>query len=346
MALGCGALVLAAACIAGVAHVTFGPLGYRARQTADWWPWRYSRNCHELEVWKEGPGCWCANNAVLQIPFFGTPPDTVNVQIASHHPDLGKSPVAIMYGGWGGPRERILIRSPSWEMLTIPVTEEYLYRPSSSAECRRWKLPWVPAHARSLSPIQMGYFVLSLRASRAWRAGGRLPTDAERELAVAVLLPEWRLGRGCYPPERWKEGRGCWCRPDALLEIPISREPPESVDVMLGAFHPDIPGRPLTIEYGGRAGPTERLVIDDLAWHVVRVPLSGDYLYHPNTERDKLWWRFLSLRRRDDLVMPKGDRGFGYFVLSLKTSRGWVPREREISGDVRNLGVAVLLPDL
>jgi len=239
-----------------------------------------------------------------------------------------------------------VLRSPSWEALRIPAIPEYLYSPTASAECARWRMPWLPKTIRALSPREIWYLVLSLGVSHTWRSGQDAAAEQSRELGVAVLFPDWQPGRGCHPTEGWKEGKGCWCSPDAILQVPITREPPDSVDVFLGAFHPDIPGTPLTVEYGGWRGPTERVVIDDLAWRAIRVPVAGDYRYQVGSFRDGVWWHLLSVSRRVDLKLNEDPLGFGWFTLSLKTSRGWVPREWGIGDDVRNLGVAVLFPDL
>ena len=65
--------------------------------------------------------------------------------------------------------------------------------------------------------------------------------------------------------------------------------------------------------------------MNDKSWKIVEIPVTMDYIFE---------FRGLNkLRKR-------------YFVVSLNVSRTWIPKEWDVNEDKRELGVAVLIPNL
>jgi hypothetical protein len=329
----------------GAVTVAWGAMGYSAMHRADWWPWRYGRNCYNLERSGWGEGCWCTDDAVLQIPFFGRPPEMLRVPINVRHPDAKEDPVVVRYGGLRGTTRSVVFRSPSWKTLTIPVTEEYLYSPTASRERHRWKLPWLPPTAKSLAPREIWYVVLSIGVSRTWvpEQWGRGPDP--RELAVKVLVPIGRFDRGCFRADSLGEGIVRWCTTDAVIQVPIRGTIPDEVEVSFGAFHPGIEDSSVTIRYGGLSGPTDSLVVSEKSWNKVTIPLTDDYLYRPSDIHDAEWRDLLSVPVPSALQIAPPASRLSYLLLSVQTSRGWRPGEWSARGHTQEVGLAVRLPD-
>jgi hypothetical protein len=344
-ALTLSAVAIVGATLVGAVTVTWGSLGYSAMQHADWWPWRYARNCYQLQRSPDGEGCWCANDAVLQIPYFGRPPDVIHLPISARHPDAKDQPVVVRYGGLSGTTQGVVFAEPSWRILTIPVTEEYLYNPTASRERHRWELPWIPPTAKSLVPRDIWYVVLSIEVSRTWVPEQWGWSGDSRELAVKVLVPEGRFERGCFHAERVRNGTLLWCSTDAVAQMPIPGIPLSSVRVGFGAFHPGIEDSSVIIRYGGLSGPTDSLVVTEKSWNRVRIPLTDDYLYTPADIHNPQWQSLLSVPMASYLETAPPREDTSYLILSLRTSRGWTPREWTAGGEAREVGLALLVPD-
>jgi O-antigen ligase len=157
----------------GTYNNAFGKEGYRARQKADWWLYKYEKNCYEYERWPKGPVRWCKNDAFLQIPVKrGRPfPEEVTISLCVRNPDIKTRPVEVSYGGKSGLQNRIIMKDYSWKTLRIPVTEDHMFE--------------------HMGPdgVLRRYFILSLDISRTWVPKEWGVNEDTRELGVAVLTP-------------------------------------------------------------------------------------------------------------------------------------------------------------
>jgi hypothetical protein len=329
--------------LVGTVSVSHGSLGYPGRHQKDWWPWRYLKNCYNIERWAEGEGCWCKSDAILQFPYFVAPPETLKIRIAAYHPDIRHNPVTVHYGGITGSQETVTFKTPSWKTISIPITDAYLFSPTASRECRHWKLPWLPPSAKSIAPTELWYVVLRLQTSRTWKPSEWGEHPDARELALKVLLPETKLGRGCYRSEQWQEGNVTWCRENAVLEVPLTGIPPSSAEVSLRATHPDIHKNPVVVRFGAIGGPTDSITITDHAWRDLSIPVTGNHMWSTAKIRSPMWWYFLGIPRPRESWLTRQRREQRYFVLSVHTSRHWIPVLWGVSDDTRELGVAVLV---
>ncbi len=156
--------------VLGSYQTTFGQNGYKARQQADWWPFKYEKNCYAIEKWKEGVVRWCNKDAILQIPINKALPAQIKVTFIVRHPDIQLKPVMVKYGGKGGTAHEVVLRNHSWKTIEIPVTMDYIFE--------------IEAPNKSLKR----YFVLSLDVSRTWIPKEWGVNNDTRELGVAVLI--------------------------------------------------------------------------------------------------------------------------------------------------------------
>jgi O-antigen ligase len=298
---------------------TYGREGYEARQRANWWPYKYEKNCYRAEQWKEGRVRWCKNDAFLQRRLYVDNVKvlkTVKVAFQVHHSDIQTNPVIVSYGGKFGTRHDIIIKDYSWHNIEIPFTEEYIFKFASPLK------------------RQEEYFILSLDVSRTWVPKEWGVNDDPRELGVAVLLNDKYFKRrwwshtyekNCFSEEEWGEAKVRWCKKDAVLQIPLITNKMKNMNEFRFAFilqHPDMQLNPVTLSYGGKSGILHKVVINNNAWNIIKIPVSEDYIF----EIDTPW----NIRER-------------YFVLSLDVSRTWIPKEWGVNDDPRELGVAVLL---
>lgn len=157
--------------VLGSYRTTFGQNGYKARQQADWWPFKYEKNCYAIEKWKEGVARWCNKDAALQIPITKALPAKIKLTFIAHHPDIQLKPVTVKYGGKAGVVHEVVLKEHSWKTIEIPVTMDYIYE--------------IVAPNKSLKR----YFVLSLDVSRTWIPKEWDVNDDTRELGLAVLIP-------------------------------------------------------------------------------------------------------------------------------------------------------------
>jgi hypothetical protein len=160
--------------------------------------------------------------------------------------------------------------------------------------------------------------------------------------------------RNCYPKETWEIGTVRWCRDDASIQIPILRALPDTIRFGLAVHHPDVHTNAVKVGYGGKSGIYGLLTFNDKMWKTVEVPVTEDHVFEPNAidhRQDSRWFLLPSTTRRlrekyalHYLESPPFPTRF--FVLRLSVSRTWLPREHGIENDARDLGVAVLLPEL
>jgi O-antigen ligase len=157
----------------GTYNNAFGKEGYRARQHAGWWLYKYEKNCYAYERWPEGSVRWCKGDASLQIPIKKgrSFPEEVTIALCVRNPDIKRKPVVVKYGGKSGPENSIVMRDYSWRIIRIPVTKDHMFEyMGPDGELRR-------------------YFVLSLDVSRTWIPKEWGVNEDTRELGVAVRLP-------------------------------------------------------------------------------------------------------------------------------------------------------------
>lgn len=159
----------------GSYQTTFGSKGYSARQNANWWPYKYERNCYELEQWGNATARWCNDNAVLQISIGKALPEVITVPLAVRHPDVLQRPVTVRYGGKSGAIHEVLFKDHAWSAVHIPVTEEHIFELAN----------------HDGDGIRERFFVLSLDVSRTWIPKEWGVNDDPRELGVAVIIPEF-----------------------------------------------------------------------------------------------------------------------------------------------------------
>jgi len=144
----------------------------------------------------------------------------------------------------------------------------------------------------------------------------------------AMQDAEWwplKYERNCYATEYWGGRKIRWCGKDAFLQVPIRKSIPDKVWLTFFIKHPDIETRPLTLRYGGKKGVTHELVIRDISWKTITIPMTSDYIYEFN---------------------PPNKPVQKYFVVCLDVSRTWTPKNFGINNDSRALGVAVAIPNL
>jgi O-antigen ligase len=145
----------------------FGSEGYKSRQKAEWWPFKYENNCYPEGDLERGAARWCKKDAVLQVPISRLP-DKVKLTFVVYHPDIQSKPVIVRYGGMSGPAHEITVKDKKWNTVEIPVTEDYLLRSKK--------------HGR--------YFVLSLDVSSTWVPKEWGISEDKRELGVLVLTSQ------------------------------------------------------------------------------------------------------------------------------------------------------------
>ena len=155
----------------GTYHNAFGPQGYWTRQQADWWPFKYEKNCYPIADWGGRKVRWCSQGAFVQIPVRGALPPRIQLTLGVHHPDLSSKPVTVKYGGRKGAFHEIVVEESSWQTVELPVTRDDIVEV---------KLPNMPLRK---------YFVLSLDVSRTWIPKEWGVNEDGRELGVALMLP-------------------------------------------------------------------------------------------------------------------------------------------------------------
>ena len=159
--------------ILGSYQTTFGSKGYLARQNADWWPYKYERNCYELEKWGKTNARWCKDKAFLQLSFGKTLPQDVTITFTVLHPDTPQNPVTVRYGGKSGAVHEIVFKGIPWITVQSPVTEDHIFE------------------FTNLNGIVEKHFVLSLDVSRTWIPKEWGVSGDTRELGVAVIMPKF-----------------------------------------------------------------------------------------------------------------------------------------------------------
>ncbi len=151
-------------------QTTFGSKGYLARQEADWWRFKYSRNCYKPEVVRDGKiGFWCKKNAFLQIGVRDSI-KAVNFDLFIGHPDIKLNPVTVRYGGKDGLTHEMVFDDYVCKTLRIPVTRENVFEfktPNGNIE---------------------KYLILSLDVSRTMVPKELGMNNDTRELGVAVIV--------------------------------------------------------------------------------------------------------------------------------------------------------------
>ncbi len=159
--------------ILGSYQTTFGSKGYLARQNADWWPYKYERNCYALEKWGDTDARWCKDKAFLQLRFGKTLPEDVPITFTVQHPDALQKPVTVRYGGKSGAVHEIIFKDIPWITVKIPVTKDHIFEFTSP------------------TGILKRYFILSLDVSRTWVPKEWGVSEDTRELGVAVIIPKF-----------------------------------------------------------------------------------------------------------------------------------------------------------
>jgi hypothetical protein len=166
-------LFLTAVFLWGTYNNAFGKEGYKARQKADWWPFKYEKNCYPDEKWKEGNVRWCKKDAFLQIPLYINKekiPKKINLAFKIHHPDVESNPVTVRYGGKSGTFHEVIIKNHSWSNIEIHFTDDNIFKFASPYNVTQWN------------------FVLSLDISRTWIPKEWAVNSDSRELGMAVLI--------------------------------------------------------------------------------------------------------------------------------------------------------------
>ena len=190
-----------------------------------------------------------------------------------------------------------------------------------------------------VSAIQYGYSFKSINIKSAWlifiiiafifTAATYDKTFGKNGYKSLRKAMWWTLGadRNHYKIEKWNEGSVIWCNKDAVIEIPLDYPDPESLNLKLIVMHPDVNINPVTVKYGGKSGATHSMELRDKSWKTINIPITSEYL----------------LERSN----PKmGFRTTQSLILSFDVSRTWIPRKYGINDDTRELGVAVLIPEL
>jgi hypothetical protein len=133
-----------------------------------------------------------------------------------------------------------------------------------------------------------------------------------------------RYERNCHGEEQDGKYRWRWCGRNARVKLPLPADGQSALVLTLSAANPDLLKNPLTVRYGGLAGPTQELTLADPPSGQIRIPLDAAHVVEQPNADGKTVERFA--------------------VLSLDVSRTWVPKSWGISEDPRELGVSVHLP--
>jgi len=136
------------------------------------------------------------------------------------------------------------------------------------------------------------------------------------------------IDRNHYSIEKWKEGSVIWCKQDAIIELPLKKlNVPETINLRFAVSHPNIKTKPVIVEYGGKVGPKHEMIIKDNLWKTVNIPITSEYIMERKNAKN-------------DFRIEKS------LVISFDVSHTWIPNKWGINDDTRELGVAVLIPEL
>lgn len=133
-----------------------------------------------------------------------------------------------------------------------------------------------------------------------------------------------RYERNCFGIETDGQSRWTWCGRNARVKLPLPEGEAKELVVTLSAHNPDLQKNPLTVRYGGLAGPTRVLTLANPPSAQIRIPLDATHVVEQSGADGKTAERFA--------------------VLSLDVSRTWVPKQWGVNADLRGLGVSVQLP--
>ena len=133
--------------------------------------------------------------------------------------------------------------------------------------------------------------------------------------------------RNHYDTENWKEGSVIWCKRNALIEIPLDYPVPEKIELKFLILHPDIDLKPVKVKYGGKNGAKHEVLVKNNLWNTLNLNINHEYILERKNPKTKF-----------QIVKS--------LILSIDVSRTWVPKEWGVNQDTRELGVAVLIPEL
>jgi hypothetical protein len=126
------------------------------------------RPCAPLEVWENGKGHWCTQNNLLDIPLKDADQSHVKFSIRVAHADAAASPVTVTLGQFENAYHQYTLTNQEWMAVDLLINPELLGRDDAGRP----------------------FFKLYVNASRLWnpKKAGAGPDD--RDLGVAILLPD------------------------------------------------------------------------------------------------------------------------------------------------------------
>lgn len=143
----------------------------------------------------------------------------------------------------------------------------------------------------------------------------------------SALMKRYSYERNCYGIESNGVNRWQWCRNNARVKLPLTKQDMGELVLRLSAVNPDLQNNPLTVRYGGHDGPIHQVIFTpEQASVEIRIPMDDSYVV--------------------ETAASGGVPADRFAVLSLDVSRTWVPKAWGINTDTRELGVAVQLPVL
>lgn len=150
--------------------VSFGSMGYAARQNLSWWANQYEYNCYPPESHGNVMLRWCGRQAALRIRLDEPKPVNIIHYIKASNPDIDERPVTVKYGIAGNPMQTITIADQSWQKIVLPV---------SSADIQREVTKEDRLYVRS-------FVTLLLDVSRTWKPHEWGMSNDHRDLGIAI----------------------------------------------------------------------------------------------------------------------------------------------------------------
>jgi O-Antigen ligase len=126
------------------------------------------RPCAPLEVWENGKGHWCTQNNLLAVPLKDAGQAHVKFSIRVAHADAADEPVTVTLGQLENAYRQYTLSNQEWIAVDLPLNPELLGRDDAGRP----------------------FLKLYVNASRLWNPKKAGAGSDDRDLGVAILLPD------------------------------------------------------------------------------------------------------------------------------------------------------------